>query len=168
VLRMNNPPAPGARSATVEVLASKGNDCRRGSRIQVGLNDLVEMQNQMRATLDQGMNDLQSRQGKDGIPTLPSNMMGATNASFASDVRPDSNAAAELSQAAQEGERAEQEIVSQADSAPTVRIVLGMSIAEVEQALGRPREVADLGSKQIYIYPSMKVTFLEGKVTDVQ
>ncbi len=169
VLRMNGAPPPNASFATVTVLASKGHDCRRDSRVQVALNDLVEMQNQMRANLDQGLNDLQSRQGQEGMPSLPSNATGFTNTSFASEVRPDANASTELSQAAQDADRAEQDVVSQAaDSGGTVRITLGMSIAEIEQALGRPTDIADLGSKKIYIYKNMKITFIDGRVSDVQ
>ena len=43
-----------------------------------------------------------------------------------------------------------------------------MSTAEVEQILGRPRDVANVGSKKIYVYKDIKVTFLDGRVSDVQ
>lgn len=33
---------------------------------------------------------------------------------------------------------------------------------------GQPQKVANLGAKEIYYYPDMKVTFVNGKVTDVQ
>jgi hypothetical protein len=34
--------------------------------------------------------------------------------------------------------------------------------------LGRPRNIADLGAKKIYVYNDMKITFMDGRVTDVQ
>jgi hypothetical protein len=34
--------------------------------------------------------------------------------------------------------------------------------------LGQPKSVVDLGAKKIYVYPDMKITFNNGKVTDVQ
>ncbi len=168
VLQMNSSPAPGSPTADVVVLASKGQDCRKGSRVQVGLDDLQEMYNDMLATVDQGLNDLQSKQGQDGIPALPADARGAISTPLASEVQPDANAASELSQAAQEAERGEQDVVSQADSSGTINISLGMSIGDVERALGKPRQIADLGAKKVYIYPEMKIIFTDGKVSDVQ
>ena len=34
--------------------------------------------------------------------------------------------------------------------------------------LGQPERIANLGSKQIYVYKDLKVTFVNGKVSDVQ
>jgi hypothetical protein len=44
----------------------------------------------------------------------------------------------------------------------------GMTPDQVTQALGKPNKIVNLGAKQLYIYQDMKVTFLNGKVTDVQ
>src|SRR5205807_3924323 len=55
VLQMNYAPPPNSPSAEVVVLASHGRDCRKGSRVSVGLQDLQEMYNQMLATVDRGM-----------------------------------------------------------------------------------------------------------------
>lgn len=52
------------------------------------------------------------------------------------------------------------------DSPATVR--LGMTPQQVEEALGKPGKLIDLGAKKIYVYPEFKVTFVEGKVADVQ
>jgi hypothetical protein len=38
----------------------------------------------------------------------------------------------------------------------------------VEAIMGKPGNVADLGSKKIYVYRDLKITFVDGKVTDVQ
>ena len=171
VLQLNGAPPQNATAADVVVLATKGRDCRKGSVVTVGLTDLQEMQNQMRATIDQGLGDLQSKQGQGGLPSLPSNAAGsATNAAYAADVKPDSGAAAEINQASQEADRAERDVVndSQVSSAPPVTITLGMTVDQVRAALGSPKDIADLGAKKIYVYNSMKVTFVNGKVTDVQ
>ncbi|NYF78413.1 hypothetical protein [Granulicella arctica] len=59
-------------------------------------------------------------------------------------------------------------IVSQADTQPaTPTVALGQSTAQVTSILGPPKQIIDLGSKQIYKYPDMKVVFIDGKVSDV-
>jgi uncharacterized protein YcfJ len=55
-----------------------------------------------------------------------------------------------------------------APAAPPQTISLGLSIDQVVSILGQPRNIADLGSKKIYTFPDFKVTFINGKVTDVQ
>jgi hypothetical protein len=55
-----------------------------------------------------------------------------------------------------------------APAAEPVSIEKGMTPDQVEAALGKPDKKVTLGSKQIYIYKDMKVTFLNGKVSDVQ
>ncbi|MGO8788968.1 MAG: hypothetical protein ACLQVL_16505 [Terriglobia bacterium] len=47
-------------------------------------------------------------------------------------------------------------------------IQLGQTPAEVVAVLGQPEKKVNLGSKQIYLYKDLKVTFLNGKVSDVQ
>jgi hypothetical protein len=37
----------------------------------------------------------------------------------------------------------------------------------VQAALGNPDRVVDLGSKAIYLYKDLKVTFIDGKVADI-
>jgi hypothetical protein len=44
----------------------------------------------------------------------------------------------------------------------------GMTTDQVQSALGKPDKVFNLGAKQIYVYKDVKVTFLNGKVSDVQ
>ena len=43
-----------------------------------------------------------------------------------------------------------------------------MTTDQVQSALGKPDKIVKLGTKQIYYYKDMKVTFLNGKVSDVQ
>lgn len=47
-------------------------------------------------------------------------------------------------------------------------VKLGMTTDQVQAALGKPDRIFDLGTKQIYVYKDIKVTFLNGKVSDVQ
>lgn len=50
----------------------------------------------------------------------------------------------------------------------TPTVARGQSTAQVAAILGAPKQIIDLGSKQIYKYPDMKVVFVDGKVSDVQ
>ena len=52
--------------------------------------------------------------------------------------------------------------------AEPVSIQQGQTIAEVEQALGKPVKTLKVATKVIYIYSDLKITFRSGKVTDVQ
>jgi hypothetical protein len=169
------PGSSNGAAADVVVLASKGGDCRRGGVVSVQLTDLQEMQNHMRETIDQGLAEMQSRQGKGGLPPLPAAAAGGpVDAPFAADVKPDANVATELNQAAQEADKGEQDVVSQSAGADTgnasgpVTISLGQSMADVESINGRPDKVIDLGAKKIYVYKDLKITFTDGKVSDVQ
>ena len=56
------------------------------------------------------------------------------------------------------------------DAAPAQpkTIALGQTKDMVIAILGQPAKVAILGSKEIDYYPDMKVTFVKGKVTDIQ
>jgi len=51
---------------------------------------------------------------------------------------------------------------------PPQTIQLGQTIDEVVATLGQPDKIVNLGAKQIYVYKDLKVTFLKGKVSDVQ
>jgi hypothetical protein len=43
-----------------------------------------------------------------------------------------------------------------------------MTTDQVEAAMGKPEKIVNLGPKKIYVYKDLKVTFLNGKVFDVQ
>ncbi len=47
-------------------------------------------------------------------------------------------------------------------------ISLGQTKDQVVAIFGQPQKVVSLGTKELYYYPDMKVTFIRGKVTDVQ
>jgi hypothetical protein len=133
------------------------------------------MQNHMRATIDQGLAEMQSRQGKGGLPPLPAAAAAPpVDSAIAASVQPDANVASELSQAAQEADTGEQEVVSQSadadagNAAGPVTISLGQSMADVESINGKPEKIIDLGAKKIYVYKDLKITFTDGRVSDVQ
>jgi hypothetical protein len=48
------------------------------------------------------------------------------------------------------------------------QIEKGQTPDQVKAALGPPDKIVNLGTKQIYVYKDLKVTFLNGKVSDVQ
>lgn len=61
---------------------------------------------------------------------------------------------------------AEQQAPAQAPA--PAQIQLGQSIDDVVAALGQPEKIVDLGAKKIYVYKDLKITFTNGKVSDVQ
>jgi hypothetical protein len=56
----------------------------------------------------------------------------------------------------------------QPQQAEPASIDKGMTPDQVLAALGKPDKIVNLGTKQIYVYKDLKVTFLDGKVSDVQ
>ena len=179
VLQLTQPPPPNATSAILVVMAGKGGlECRKGSAVQVALSDLQDMQNHMRETLDRGLADLQAHQG--GLPAPPQAALAmARPAVFTMDAPPpDQNVALQINQQLQQGTQAEQDTIGQvplgsagavpAQSAPPATISLGQTTDQVVSMLGQPKNIVDLGAKKIYVYPDLKITFNDGKVSDVQ
>ena len=168
------------------VLSSKGGqECQKQATVSVALADLQEMQNHMRETIDQGLQDLQAKQGTGGLPALPPSAKGdQAPALYASAAPPpDSNVAAEIQSETQQGDQVETEAsndtgvpMSAAPQAPPVTapsaapatVELGQTPSQVQAAMGAPARVANLGPKVVYYYNGMKITFNNGKVTDVQ
>jgi hypothetical protein len=56
----------------------------------------------------------------------------------------------------------------QAPPPDPVQIEKGQTIDQVKAAIGSPDKIINLGTKQIYVYKDIKVTFINGKVSDVQ
>ncbi|MFY9645245.1 MAG: hypothetical protein WAK29_08700, partial [Terriglobales bacterium] len=52
--------------------------------------------------------------------------------------------------------------------APPKTIALGQTKDQVVANFGQPQKIVNLGTKEMYYYPDMKVTFVNGKITDVQ
>ncbi|MGO9008501.1 MAG: hypothetical protein ACLQPN_00235 [Bryobacteraceae bacterium] len=181
--------APDAQAANLAVLASKGGkECPRGDVVSVALQDLQDMQNHMRETIDAGMQELQKKQGQSGLPAAPAAAAAppaeSPMAALAPPPPPDSEVSAEINQQSQEADQAEKEATADAaasgpgpnaaaapaaaPAAQPVSIDVGQTIDQVTAALGTPLKMVNLGAKQIYVYKDMKVTFKDGKVVDVQ
>lgn len=178
-LELATPPPPDATSADLVVLSSKGGrECRKSDTVAIALTDLQDMQNHMRETIDQGLQELQSKQGTGGLPAAPPSARGApVDAPIAQGAPPpDPNGATEVNQQLADADQAEKDVTNEAQqeggtTAPTAgpaTIALGQSIDQVTASLGQPETVVDLGAKKIYKYKDMKVTFKDGKVSDVE
>lgn len=190
-LQLQSPPPPDATSANLLVLASKGGvECPKSSTVSVQLTDLQEMQNHMRETIDQGLQDLQAKQGKGGLPPVPASAQAKPAAAqfAAAAPPPDANVGQEIAQADQQSDQAEKEVTSEATSdsgapspvasaaaaappapaGPPPSVELGQTPDQVKAALGQPTREANLGTKVIYYYNGMKVTFKNGKVSGVE
>jgi hypothetical protein len=55
-----------------------------------------------------------------------------------------------------------------APAAAPQTIALGQTTDQVVAILGQPQKIVNLGAKQMYFYPDMKVIFANGKVSDVK
>jgi hypothetical protein len=178
VLLLQTPPPADATAANLLVLASKGGqECAKSGTVTVQLTDLQEMQNQMRATIDQGLQDLQAKQGKNGLPPAPPSARAKpTEAEYAAIAPPpDPKDAADLQQQNQQADQAVQETAdgaqqpgSAASGGSPASVEQGQTIDQVRGALGAPARVANLGPKVIYYYNDMKVVFKNGVVSDVE
>jgi hypothetical protein len=190
VLEVPTSPATDATAASAIVLSSKGGkECAKSTNVTVAFTDLQDMQNHMRETIDQGMGEMKNKQGSGGLPSAPPSAQATpTQSAFAAIAPPpDPNAAAEIKEQAGQADAAEQEVASAAGAggaaggpaapgdpvpaaapAAPVSIAIGQTIDQVTAALGMPKSKIDLGSKQIYVYQDMKITFKGGKVSDVQ
>ena len=166
VLELEVPLDPDAKIVNLMVMASKGGrECKLNSMVSMSIDDVQGMQNHMRETVDQGLEELASKQGKGGLPPAPpSTKAPPIETAFAKSAPPpDPAGAAEIDQQLKVSEQSEQEVVGQAgsdtagspigalDSAsnrpPTVS--LGQTIAEVTAVLGPPATVIDMGPKKI-------------------
>jgi hypothetical protein len=184
-LQLQQAPPSDATTANLVVLSSKGRpECQISLTVQVQLTDLQEMQNHMRETIDQGLQDLQAKQGTGGLPAAPPSAQGdAAPAAYAAAAPPpEANVAADIQGADQQAGQAEKDVTAEAaqdnggaaSAAPAAApaapasVSLGQTQAEVEAEMGQPVSKALLGPKVIYNYNGMKVIFKDGKVSDVQ
>lgn len=188
VILMSGTSLADGNMVPVQVRASKNKECAKGSMVAVSLEDLQDMENHMRGTIDQGLAELQSHPAKSGLPVPPAEAAAPpVQAAFANAAPAvDANVSTELSQEAHNADQVEQQVVSESQSlqpadnsgnasvpaepAPSepVTISLGQTIEQVVAMLGKPLQIADLGSKKIYKFKDMKITFVNGRVSDVQ
>lgn len=70
---------------------------------------------------------------------------------------------------AQRGQAQQEPPAQQEQAQPDPQTIqLGQSTDEVQAALGKPEKIVNLGPKQLYVYKDLKITFVNGKVSDVQ
>jgi len=122
VLALTSPPPPDATTADLVVLASKGgNECGKTSTVTVQLTDLQEMQNHMRELIDQGLQDLQAKQGQGGLPQAPPSAQGQPAPAAYADVAPppEPDAGTEIQQQTQQADQAEADVSNDATQGST-------------------------------------------------
>lgn len=175
----------GDGPATLTVLASKGGrECPRGDLVSVNLTDLQEMQNHMRQTIDQGMQELQQKQGSAGLPTVPgsANKPPAESATAlaAPPPPPESEVKTQIDGQLSDADRVVADAGAGGPSAtasdtaqpPTQEINFEpgkTSMADVEAKLGRPTKTIVMGDKTICTYADhTKVTFKGGTVSSIE
>jgi hypothetical protein len=188
VILMSGTSLADGNMVPVQVRASKNKECAKGSMVSVSLEDLQDMENHMRGTIDQGLAEMQSHPGQGGLPAPPAGAAAPpVQAAFASAAPPvDANVSTELIQEAHNADQVEQQVVTESQSAQTAdnsgnasvpaeqpssqtqTISLGQTIDQVVAILGKPLQIADLGAKKIYKFKDMKITFVNGRVSDVQ
>ncbi len=183
VLRLNGPLPPGAAtSADLVVLASKGDpDCHPGLTVSVAFDEIQEMQNHMRETIDQGMTVLHDQNGKNGIPPLPpSARPDPVKTAFAAQAPPpDPNGAADIDRQLKEADKAVKEIPPANASPATTAVaqtagptgdcgdVSGKTTEQVFKACGKPANIETHGPKKVLVYPDFRLTVVNNKVTSV-
>ncbi len=191
VILMSGTSLADGNMVPVQVRASKDKECTKGSTVAVSLEDLQDMENHMRGTIDQGLAELQTHPAQSGLPAPPPAAAAPpVQADFASAAPPvDANVSTALTQEAHNADQIEQQVVTESQSGQSTQpadnsgnasvptepppsqpatISLGQTIDQVVAIMGKPLQIADLGSKKIYKYEDMKITFLNGNVSDVQ
>ena len=101
------------RKVTATVSASKKSDCAVGQEVAVGVDDLQEMHNKFEEQLDNGMKDLSSKQGQNGLPKAPDTK---TVPSDVPPPPPDNNAAKTLEEQQSAADQTESQVVKEAFS----------------------------------------------------
>jgi hypothetical protein len=101
------------RKVTATVASSKKSDCAVGQEIAIGVDDLQEMHNKFEEQLDNGMKELSSKQGQNGLPKAPDTKTAP------SDVPPppvDESAAKALEEQQSAADKTETQVVKEAFS----------------------------------------------------
>ena len=99
------------RKVTATVSASKKSDCAVGQEVAIGVDDLQEMHNKFEEQLDNGMKDLSSKQGQNGLPKAPDTK---TVPSDVPPPPPDNNAAKTLEEQQSAADQTESQVVQEA------------------------------------------------------
>ena len=92
------------RMVDAVVKASKKDECAVGATVGVEVNDLQEMHNGLRQTMDAGLKELANNSGKNGLPTAPDTK---TTAGEVPAPAPDNNVADDLQKTQTDADQAE-------------------------------------------------------------
>lgn len=106
--------ADANKAVKVLVSSSQKSDCHSGTQVAVQVEDLQEMHNHFRETLDSGLKTLADNQGKNGMPAAPST---ATTTNPDGQVQPDLTVQSQLASQEADADQAEKE-VQQTAAAP--------------------------------------------------
>jgi hypothetical protein len=121
-LELTTPPGPSDTAVNLVVLASKGRlECPKSDSVTIALNDLQEMQNHMRETIDQGLQQLQAKQGQGGLPHAPSTaQVPPVNAGFTAIAPPPEppDSAQQVLQLPGQADAVQNEVTAQAQGQP--------------------------------------------------
>ena len=71
ILQIEAPLPQDAVTADARVISSKRMDCAASSKVTVSVQELQEMNNDLRQRVDEGMQVLRTKQGTDGLPPAP-------------------------------------------------------------------------------------------------
>jgi hypothetical protein len=173
VLQLKPETAPGAPAADALVMASRSGDCRKGATVTVGIIDLQEMQNHMRQSIDDGLARLRQAQSRDGLPEGPRLANQTPQPTQWATAAPPStqNVDGKLSEVNTEASALESSALKNAPkpaaSADRAEL-MSKTPDQIKSLLGKPKTVVDLGAKQIYVFEGRRITFTQGKVSDVQ
>ena len=193
VLSLPSAPAKDSENANLSVLASKSTDCAKGSTVAVPITDLQEMYNHLLSSVDKGLGEMKDNAGKGGIPAPPADATaGSKEAPYAAAAPPaEKDGAEQLDKQAADASKTEQEVVAEANVADEAEgagsgaagggpaaaapagpakvetISLGQTTAQVIEMKGQPKNILNFPTKQIYVYSDMKITFVKGKISDV-
>jgi len=94
-------------NVAVIVKSSKKDDCAIGTKASVDANDLQEMYNQFRVSLEAGLKSLAENSGKNGIPTAPDT---STTAGEVPAPTPDANVESDLQQQQKDADQLEADV----------------------------------------------------------
>jgi hypothetical protein len=114
VLRLRAAPDQNAVAADLTVVSSRRGDCPEGALVTLSLQDLQDMQNSFRQSLDSGLETLRAQQGRSGLPAAPPSAIAPPPRPTDMPPADDANVAAMVNSAQDDATRAEDQVVTTA------------------------------------------------------
>jgi hypothetical protein len=187
-IQLNGGLPPSGDEIHVLVRASRSSDCPVNATVSLALPDLVEMHNNMRETVERGLEALREGQGTGNLPRLPEEAAGESRpTAFAASIQPDADVASVIADESSQADRIEREVTAEYQAAPSAEsagaappvdtreaglmasIHSGQTESQVVAILGQPLHVSFAGGlRKVYQYASGKITFTDGDVSDVE